>query len=316
MSYILSSGDNWDPLGPPKFESFWLWQNFNVDAATGVVQVTKMYFAVYFSDTSQNVGFTRPEPAVSQYRIADSKQPKCSFDLLHSGRIDSTSVEFSNESGQLHLFQFKNQPAEKIHPPTWMNAGAWAPTYANPTQNQNPINPFLSHKVTFGKLTDRHVDAILSREDNKGTNSLLAAIPFASNSIFSQILLQDNLLMPALHFERQPPGVGGPKWSYFAGSPLPGNVDGYAMVAKGAFQAMPFNWGLRKWNDLKDPGFNPADIMDRLWSVIHGSTEFRRTLHSASDTLRDSVFKVNADIPVELLYLENLNAGQAVPRMV
>jgi len=314
MSYKITGPNN--QVGPPSFESFWLYYPFTV-SGQGVMTVQTMFWSVYFSESSKSVNINRPTRALGKYELADSTTAATNFQIHHTALVDSRAFEFASEYGQLHLFQCRTAAPPQV-PANWLTAGSWNPNFTTPPGCDRPDTPFIKHELSLVNGPQaRYAYHVMSRETGNGVRSISVLMPFLVNSVFSRLLISHGGVTPTLKLTRSVDGGERTEWEYFNNPPLPTTaVRGFCMVAQGAFKNIELNATLDHWVDANS-GADPIEtIGDHLSRIVYAHPPFKRTLATAYDTRNDSIIQTDSQPALEVLFLKNLNASAQVPRLL
>jgi hypothetical protein len=289
-----------------KLESFFFYFDFEVKPNNRRVTVNDGYFAVYLSQQSGPPAASKPDGAARAFDIQD--EDRNVIKVQNADLIVSRLVEYSNEFNRLHVYKFDNG----VQKNTWINTSQFAPTFVNPTSNQNR-RPFWNHTLNFDSIQSRYIHWLLAKENAKGTQTAAMVTPLLAPSLLGSILAKDGQVMPGLSIAVQ----SRPAWTYFpAGSrDLPGNVRGYVMIAQGAFKAISLGRDIETWH-IAPNTLSPEEVAERLTEVVHRASSLRRTIEIADETMHDSVIPSSPDGPIELLYLDNLNDRNEVPSLI
>ena len=290
-----------------RLESFWLYIDFAI-GQNRRVKVQDGYLAIYVSQQSGPPRATKPAGTNRDITLQDEADNK--IVLKHADLILSRLVEYGNEFNHLHLYKFDDGQSKA----TWVTATAqdWKPAFKNPTTNDDR-KPFWNHTLDFGTVKTRYVYSMIATENATGTQSLASIMPFLSPSALATVLSNDKKVMPPLAITVQK----RPAWNYFPkdAKTFAGDVTGFVMVAQGAFKAIDLGAELASWH-VPPSKTSTEQIFDRLTGLVHRFPRLRRTLDSASSTLDNSIVPVMPAVPVEVMYLNNLNTRNEVPALI
>lgn len=316
MAYIFRDANNNDISH--LLNSYWIFVNFSLNNLAQI-QIHNGFFAVYFSQVSSQpmpgpLSFCNDarRPLVANYCITDNIH---SLQLNNAQLIRSQKTHYCNEIAQLHLFEFRPQ----IVPAQWLNDASYNQPFLAPTSNQNGAE-FLDRKVSFGDFTDRYAYHFASQENLTGLNTLCITLPFLKPSFLSQILAR-GLVTAAGNFIPQltlkhgfnDAGESGQEWNFFvpAALAIPAiGCNGFVMVTQGTFKTIELDAELGKWlnyNVAQDVTTQDKAIY-ALSQLIARSTKFVRTAANVTQSGVNSVYAVEPDLPVELVYLTGLGA--------
>jgi hypothetical protein len=321
MTYKLTE-DSGRIVGGASFESFWLFVRFGINAQTKLLklQTAGNYFAFYGSASSAHRRLDLPEFG-SESGQAQTKNYELSGNELSLGLnslslLESRCVDMSNESSQLHLFQFLATPDQG--PDTWLNDGGWNASYPNRAANSGSTDPFVPHIISFGDCSERDCFWTLSRDTQLGTTRFGVTLPFLRGSILSNILRNANKSCPALSLR-----VKEDTWSAFDSTPLPGDPTGFVMVSSGVFRQLSLSAEIEQWHQRTAAAPAPSEILDQLsivaerrWrSETHREQQLERTLHTVHINNDNAVVQEDSRHPVETLYVD-MKLHHAVPRLI
>jgi hypothetical protein len=282
-------------------ESFFLYFQFVITAATRVVTVNYGRFAAYVSGTTSEAHFEPPWAGPQNLQISDTGMQQVT--LSHVQHVRSRPVGFSNEESRLHLWEFvPHTPAA-----TWLNEGAYTPPFTAPNSNRDGAT-FRGRALTCGAaVQSRYAYTVLSGEDVGGTAMLAVVMPYLNSSVAATILTHDNRVLPTLILER--PVLGNWVYPPAGSTALPGDAVGYVLVAQGAFKAIDLSSELDDWYIPAAAQVTHEQFAARLAALAHraASQRLSRNLETAHDNDHNAVIHASPDMPVEVLYLKDLN---------
>lgn len=322
-------------------ESFWAYVDFDVTQRGGIVGVSRGYWAVCTSGDGRRVPIGQPQfDALSTYTIQGPHGGLIRF--RDSTLIASIETEFGNEFANLHLFRFPlppdappdggedapadEAPAAEGAPISWLDLSGWNVVHDEPKIADDRTDLLVQRVSLKGHLRPRYTAArrmVFSGPARMSSLSLL--LPFDDASCIKAIQALNGQPMPLLTLSaaKKPAreaadevSLGGPRLlfeseNYAAGRALPGQPHGFAMIAHGAFKAIPWaevgQWYLRR--------SQPHEILDRLERTVvaynQTSTDrpqpFVRTLETADETRRNAIIPQSPDDPVEVFHLRELS---------
>jgi hypothetical protein len=291
-------------------ESFWFFYNFNVDEGTKKVQIERGYFAAYISQKSgkpfiQSLYGDSNQKKEDLYRkleisnVADQK-----ISINNARLVDSRFSQFSNEVSQLHLFDFSDEPEHKKE---WIDTKGWSPKFKNPTKNDDG-KYFLKQTLDFGQVKDRYIYWLSTQANTNGTERFGLAVPFIANSLMGTILALHQQDLPKISIS-----VDEKSWPYPSGQELPGAINGFLMVAEGAFKAIALSGEVDNLIQQVTSDKPSKEILADLSQIIHRyPTPISRTINTAPVTSSNSVVPSSPELPIEVLYLEGLNSTNPV----
>ncbi|MDD1428207.1 hypothetical protein MEO94_27895 [Dolichospermum sp. ST_sed9] len=295
-------------------ESFWFFYNFNVDEGTKKVQIERGYFAAYICQKSgkpfiQSLYGDSNQKKEDLYRkleisnIADQK-----ISINNARLVDSRFSQFSNEVSQLHLFDFSDEPEHKKE---WVDTKGWSPKFKNPTKNDDG-KYFLKQTLDFGQVKDRYIYWLSTQANANGTERFSLAVPFIANSLMGTILALHQQDLPKISIS-----VDEKSWPYPSGQELPGAINGFLMVAEGAFKAIALSGEVDNLIKQVTSDKPSKEILADLSQIIHRyPTPISRTINTAPVTSSNSVVPSSPELPIEVLYLEGLNSTNPVDMII
>lgn len=289
-------------------ESFWLYASFQIEDATNFLSIQDGYLAVYFSQQNEDPAIARPkrDAVISCEITRDSAR---SIRLENLSLLASRMAEYTNERSYLHLYRFNTNKL-----PDWIKI-EWAGTYKNPEHNDDHT-PLLDRTLSFDSVADRHVYFLSIEENFQAVNGITVATPFLEKSIFADIIQANTKEIPTLTIKSD---WHGGSWDF----PNPAEeardtaLEGFVMVAEGAFAALPLSAGLDStveedsWLFSRSAGAPP--ILKRLSELVYSyPTEslqggLRRYLFNAKNSAQTSVIPTTRDNPFEVLHIRNMN---------
>jgi hypothetical protein len=295
-------------------ESFWFFYNFNVDEGTKKVQIERGYFAAYicqksgkpfiqslYGDSNQ-----KKEDLYRKLEISNVAEQKISIN--NARLVDSRFSQFSNEVSQLHLFDFSDEPEHKKE---WIDTKGWSPKFKNPTQNDDG-KYFLKQTLDFGQVKDRYIYWLSTQANTNGTERFGLAVPFIANSLMGTILALHKQDLPKISIS-----VDEKSWPYPSGQELPGAINGFLMVAEGAFKAIALSGEVDNLIKQVTSDKPSKEILADLSQIIHRyPTPISRTINTAPVTSSNSVVSSSPELPIEVLYLEGLNSTNPVDMII
>jgi|LakMenEpi03Aug12_release.lakeMendotaPanAssembly.Ray.scaffolds.fasta_scaffold06287_12 hypothetical protein len=295
-------------------ESFWFFYNFNVDEGTKKVQIERGYFAAYICQKSgkpfiQSLYGDSDQKKEDLYRkleisnVADQK-----ISINNARLVDSRFSQFSNEVSQLHLFDFSDEPEHKKE---WVDTKGWSPKFKNPTKNDDG-KYFLKQTLDFGQVKDRYIYWLSTQANTNGTERFGLAVPFIANSLMGTILALHQQDLPKISIS-----VDEKSWPYPSGQELPGAINGFLMVAEGAFKAIALSGEVDNLIQQVTSDKPSKEILADLSQIIHRyPTPISRTINTAPVTSSNSVVPSSPELPIEVLYLEGLNSTNPVDMII
>jgi hypothetical protein len=295
-------------------ESFWFFYNFNVDEGTKKVQIERGYFAAYICQKSgkpfiQSLYGDSNQKKEDLYRkleisnIADQK-----ISINNARLVDSRFSQFSNEVSELHLFDFSDEPEHKKE---WIDTKGWSPKFKNPTKNDDG-KYFLKQTLDFGQVKDRYIYWLSTQANTNGTERFGLAVPFIANSLMGTILALHQQDLPKISIS-----VDEKSWPYPSGQELPGAINGFLMVAEGAFKAIALSGEVDNLIKQVTSDKPSKEILADLSQIIHRyPTPISRTINTAPVTSSNSVVPSSPELPIEVLYLEGLNSTNPVDMII
>jgi hypothetical protein len=295
-------------------ESFWFFYNFNVDEGTKKVQIERGYFAAYICQKSgkpfiQSLYGDSNQKKEDLYRkleisnVADQK-----ISINNARLVDSRFSQFSNEVSQLHLFDFSDEPEHKKE---WVDTKGWSPKFKNPTKNDDG-KYFLKQTLDFGQVKDRYIYWLSTQANTNGTERFGLAVPFIANSLMGTILALHQQDLPKISIS-----VDEKSWPYPSGQELPGAINGFLMVAEGAFKAIALSGEVDNLIKQVTSDKPSKEILADLSQIIHRyPTPISRTINTAPVTSSNSVVPSSPELPIEVLYLEGLNSTNPVDMII
>jgi len=295
-------------------ESFWFFYNFNVDEGTKKVEIKRGYFAAYICQKSgkpfiQSLYGDSNEKKEDLYRkleISNVAEQKISIN--NARLVDSRFSQFSNEVSQLHLFDFSD---ENEHKKEWIDTKGWSPKFKNPTKNDDG-KYFLKHTLDFGQVKDRYIYWLSTQANANGTERFALAVPFIASSLMGTILALHQQDLPKISIS-----VDEKSWPYPSGQELPGAINGFLMVAEGAFKAIALSGEVDNLIEQVTSNKPSKEILADLSQIIHRyPTPISRTLNTAPVTGTNSVVPSSPELPIEVLYLEGLNSTNPVDMII
>ncbi|GJD19163.1 hypothetical protein RIVM261_041190 [Rivularia sp. IAM M-261] len=292
-------------------ESFWILYQFNVNKATKKIEIIRGYFAAYISQKSGNPLIEslykqqskEKNDAYRKFEISNIASQK--IGINNARLVDSRFAQFSNEVSQIHLFDLSD---ENEHKKEWIDTKGWTPKFSNPSKNDDG-KYFLKQTINFGQVKDRYVYWLATQANENGTERFAVATPFIANSLMGTILALHQQDLPKIQIS-----VDEKPWSYPSGEEIPGDIQGYLMVAEGAFKSITLSGEidtLIKKVTSKQPS---KDILTYLSEIIHKyPTPIHRTINTAPVTSSSALIPSNPELPIEILYMEGLNSSPDKP---
>jgi hypothetical protein len=300
------------------FRSFWLGYTFATPVdANKLVAIGKGCLAVYCShDSAKDIparGAVGPELAkygplegkLEIYYGSDKKKGNA-LTLDHLDYIGAEDIECANQAMQLHLSKF--EPARGRGIVGWVDDTKWAASEL-PKESQTSHNkPYWKRTVGYNKGT-RYAHFIHRHRNARGLQTVAAALPFGSQSLFSFWLKQHGLVIPELEFSAKGVHTGknpdAGHWSEKAG---PANIvegtrpRGLAMVTMGAFGALrPTDLMRDAWLALMD-GNSDFELARTLAAVVSDGSPRPHTLRQLATHSVDCVVTAQNDSPQEFFY--------------
>lgn len=300
-----------------EFESFWLYHDFNVDGATGVVRVNRGYVAVHFSQgPDKRPSITKPSFGANLQSFVIEDEGGNQIGLTDVRLVESRRMETSNEFSQVHLFEFANNARSK-----WISEGSWNRANAAPVLNRDRTT-FIDHVGSVGGVP-RYAFAVIDREVGDGLSHVSFVRAYLRDSLFSTILAHNGgpAQMPALQVTSR---AGTQVWNYFNQYPLQGMVTGYVSVVNGAFKNITLG-EIEQW-DLTGVGSHEG-VMNRLAELVYRPPQWGtkplsgreapgliRTLDTIDETSANGVMPATPRVPLEIACFRGLNgAGGPTP---
>ena len=290
-------------------ESFWFLYNFNVDQGTKKVDIKRGYFAAYISQASGNPFIQSLYGDSNEiYRKLEISKDELKISINNVRLVDSRFSQFSNEVSQLHLFDFSVEPEHKKE---WIDTKGWTPKVTNPTRN-NDNTFFLKHTLDFGQVQERYIYWLSTQANGNGTERFVLALPFIANSLMGTILALHKQDLPTIQLS-----VNERPWTYPSGQELSGAINGFVMVAEGAFKAIALSAEVDNLIKQVTSDTPSEDIIANLSQIIHRyPTPISRTMSTAPNTKSNSVVPSSPELPIEVLYLEGLNSTNPVDMII
>ncbi len=289
-------------------ESFFIFYKFNVDRGSRRIEIQKGYFAAYLSQKSgkpfiqslygdANAG---KEDSYRKLEISNVAEQKISINNVRL--VDSRFSQFSNEVSQLHLFDFSD---EKKHKKNWIDTKGWSPKFRNPTANDDG-KYFIEQKFSFDQVKDRYLYWVSSQANGNKTERIALCLPFISNSLITTFLSNYKEVLPQLQLT-----LDEKSWSYPPSNDedLPGAVEGFLMVAEGAFKCVALNGEIDNLlQDITGEEKTSKDVIMALSKIVSRyPTSITRTLNTATRNDSNSIIPSTPELPIEVLYMEKLN---------
>jgi hypothetical protein len=209
---------------------------------------------------------------------------------------------------QLHLFDFSDEPEHKKE---WVDTKGWSPKFKNPTKNDDG-KYFLKQTLDFGQVKDRYIYWLSTQANTNGTERFGLAVPFIANSLMGTILALHQQDLPKISIS-----VDEKSWPYPSGQELPGAINGFLMVAEGAFKAIALSGEVDNLIQQVTSDKPSKEILADLSQIIHRyPTPISRTINTAPVTSSNSVVPSSPELPIEVLYLEGLNSTNPVDMII
>ena len=130
----------------------------------------------------------------------------------------------------------------------------------------------------------------------------------------------------ALHQQDLPKiqiSVDEKSWPYPSEQELPGAINGFLMVAEGAFKSISLSGEIDNLIQLVKPDENTKEVkrskevIALLSQIIHRyPTAISRTLNTAPATNSNSIVPSEPELPIEVLYMEGLNSTNPVDMII
>lgn len=295
-------------------DSFWFFYNFNVDEGTKKIEIERGYFAAYicqksgkpFIQSLYGDSNAKKEDLYRKLEISNVAEQKISIN--NARLVDSRFSQFSNEVSQLHLFDFSE---ENEHKKEWIDTKGWSPKFKNPTKNDDG-KYFIKHTLDFGQVKDRYIYWLATQANANGTERFGLAVPFIANSLMGTILALHQQDLPKIQIS-----VDEKSWPYPSGQELPGAINGFMMVAEGAFKAIALSGKVDNLIEKVTSEDSSKNILAYLSEIIYGyPTPISRTINTAPVTSSNSVVPSSPELPIEILYLEGLNSTNPVDMII
>jgi hypothetical protein len=310
MPYTFKQGD--ETLSTT-MESFWLYCSFAVEDQTNVVTIQDGYLAVYFSQQNDHPEIRRPKrDAGVNCAIERDPGSQRKIELKNLSLIGSRLSEYANERSYLHLYRF-----EVNHLPDWIGEPiGWQANYRNPAANDDHT-PLLDRHVSFGSVKDRHVYWTSVEESFRSIKTLSLATAFTGDqSLFKSLIAAHNEPFPTLTLTSD---WHGTEYQFPSTSDeVPDTAhQGFAMIAEGAFAALPLaselDSSVEEDSWLFGRGAGAGPILKRLSNLVFNyPTEaleggLRRYLFQSKNSAASSVIPTTRDNPFELLHIRGMN---------
>jgi len=295
-------------------ESFWFFYNFNVDQGTKKVEIKRGYFAAYicqksgkpFIQSLYGDSNAKKEDLYRKLEISNVAEQKISIN--NARLVDSRFSQFSNEVSQLHLFDFSE---ENEHKKEWIDTKGWSPKFTNPTKNDDG-KYFIKHTLDFGQVKERYIYWLSTQATTRGTERFGLAVPLIANSLMGTILALHQQDLPKISIS-----ADEKSWPYPSGQELPGAINGFMMVAEGAFKAITLSGEVDNLIEQVTSNKPSKEILANLSQIIHRyPTPIERTLNTAPVTGSNSVVPSSPELPIEVLYLQELNTTNPVDMII
>ena len=312
MPYTFKQGD---AILSTTMESFWLYCSFAIEDETNYVTIQDGYLAVYFSqqnDLPEIMRPPRPEEPVVNCVIERDPGSKRKIELKNLALIGSRLAEFANERSYLHLYRFE---INKL--PDWIGEIGWQSNYKNPDQNDDHTE-LLDRLLTFDSVKDRHVYWTSIEESYRSIKTLSLATAFTGNqSVFKSLIAAHDKKFPTLTLSSE--WHGNTEFTFPSTSDeVPDTAhQGFAMIAEGAFAALPLaselDSSVAEDSWFFGRGAGAAPILKRLSNLVYNyPTEYldgglRRYLFQSKNSAASSVIPTTRDNPFEVLHIRGMN---------
>lgn len=300
-------------------ESFFIFYNFNVDGGTKKIEIQNGYFAAHISQKS-GLPFIQSLYKDSNDKVKD-KNRKLEISNVAEQKIrinnlrlvNSRFSQFSNEVSQLHLFEF----SEEMDKTTWIDAQSWQPIFHKPDGNDDG-QYHLEHLLSFGKTEELYIYWLSTQSNENGTERIALSAPFIHKSLLTTVLSNHQKDLPKLQitidkFEKK-------TWNYPSSGDqtLPGDINGFLMVAEGAFKSMTLSGEIDNLlQQITGSGKTSKDVIALLSQIVaRYPTSISRTLDTASRTDSNAIIPSTPELPIEILYMEKLNSSNRVPIII
>jgi hypothetical protein len=315
MPYELAQKMPGSVIVTKNLDSFWILYNFNVDKATKKIEIMRGYFAAYIS---QKVGNPIIESLYKQqsqektdaYRKLEISNVASQKIIINNAKlVGSRFAQFSNEVSQLHLFDLSS---ENEHKKEWVDTKGWTPKCETPTGNADGSAP-MKQTIGFGQVKDRHIYWLATQANGNGTERFAAATYFTANSLAGTILSLHQQDLPKIQLS-----VNEKPWSYPSGDEIPGHIQGYLMVAEGAFKSIALSGEIDNLINKVISKQLSKDILRYLSEVVQkyptksvskAESKFSRTINTVHDTWENAIIPSTPELPIEILYMEGLNSN-------
>lgn len=295
-------------------ESFWFFYNFNVDEGTKKVEIKRGFFAAYLCQKSgkpfiKSLYEDSNEKKEDLYRKLEvSNVAGQKISINHARLVNSRFSQFSNEVSQLHLFDFSD---EDEHKKEWLDTKGWSPKFKNPTKNDDG-KYFLKHTLSLGQVKDRYIYWLATQANTNGTERFSLALPFINTPLIGTILGLHQQDLPKIQIS-----VDEKSWPYPSEQELPGAINGFMMIAEGAFKSIALSGEMDSLINEVTSDKPSKDLMVYLSQKIHGyPTPINRTINTAPRTDSDSVVPSDPELPIEIIYMEQLNSTNPVDMII
>ena len=306
MPYTFKQGES---ILTTTMESFWLYCSFDIEDETNFVTIQDGYLAVYFSQQNDHPGIERPKrDAGITCEIERESQRRIT--LKNLSLIGSRLAEFANERSYLHLYRF-----ETNHLPEWIDID-WSANYRNPTANDDHT-PLLDRQMSFGSVNNRHVYWLSAEESFRSIKTLSLATAFTGGqSLFKDLVNAHNVPFPTLTLTSD---WHGTEYQFpNTSDEVPDTAhQGFAMIAEGAFAALPLaselDSSVSEDSWFFGRGAGAAPILKRLSNLVYNyPTQYlegglRRYLFQSKNSAASSVIPTTRDNPFELLHIRGMN---------
>ncbi|BAY66426.1 hypothetical protein NIES22_65650 [Calothrix brevissima NIES-22] len=296
-------------------ESFLFCYNFTVEKASQNIIISSGIFAAYISQKSGKPfikSLDDPNNKEKKRKLEISNVAEHKITINNAKLVNSRFSQFSNEVSQLHLFNFEEEDEEKDKR-EWIETKGWSPKFKNPSKNDDGKD-FLKHILEFDQVKDRYIYSLSTQSTSNGTERFALVLPFIANSLIGTVLAQHNKKLPKIQIS-----VDDKPWSYpkSGDQELPGALNGFIMVAEGAFKSIALSGEIDDFLQLVTSHKESDEIIKNLSKIVHRyPTPISRTLNTVSVTSSNSVVPSDPELPMEVFYIEGLNSSNNEVEMI
>ncbi len=294
-------------------ESFWIYNSFDVQPSTNILEIKGGFLAVYFSQqppTEKGTGpaVTRPKrDHIDSIEIKDAGGQ--TITLTNLSLLYSRLTEYRNERGYLHLYRM-----ESFMLPDWFKC-EWYKDYQITPKNDDQTE-FMERTIDFDSVKEREVFALSMEESGEAIMGLTMVMPFLGDNMFNDILQAHKKEFPKLTINSKWHGQTF-EFPDPAEQVRVSSKEGWNMICDGAFSALPMSAELDGRVDLNSWFFNDqsggADVMSRLSTLVasyptedsHGG--INRRIYNSKETGASAVIKTTKHPPYELFHMRDIN---------